>query len=1012
MLGALTYSLRVSARVAAALPQMPLRRSAQRRAWIALQIAFDAPRTMRDAPRRPTASRVAHTKKAAKEEAADAEAAAADNESVEARKLEAVSVEGPEPTPPVPRERALTPMLRQWESLKREYPEYLLLFHVGDFYEMFFDDAVKASALLSITLTRRGRDTSEQEVPMCGVPQHALSSYLKRLIRQGVLVAVCEQVEDPKAARKRGDTILRREVVRLVTPGTLIEDALLNPRRNNFVAALSFPFVSATLRGSAAGGQALDLGLAWMDVSTGELFSSPTSAPNVLHDLVRVEPAEIVVSSELLALFPTLRAELERLGSHITVRPLTAFDTRSATRLLQRLEAARAQSAAAPPGSAPPPSLSEMERRFETLSALEFSACGALLDYVQFTHKGRLPRILAPQQVPAHSTVTIDAATRRSLEIVGPASARPAGALAGASLLSTLDRTVTPGGSRLLASRLCAPLRDVARISARLDAVEWFSRFSAFRELRALLKKCFDVERCVQRLALGKGGPRDLLSVAQTVQTWDALATLLLEFAPPPAAQRLIAEPERVAEVRALAAELLRALVPSPPVLADDGGFIAQGYSAELDALRSMTDKGRHGLTELQEQYRSATGAPSLKLRHVRGLGHFAEMSAATARAATLPPGFVLFQTLKSGALRFRTAELSAIHDRMASHSEEAVEFERRLFQGLVDRTGALSAPLMRIAHSLAAVDVASSLGLLAAERDYVRPRVLPADDAQPRVLKIEAGRHPTVEAGVPETLGTRFTPNDVALRSDDKLQWLITGPNMAGKSTFLRQAALIAVMAQSGCFVPARAAELSVVDRIFSRVGSSDDISRDRSSFMVEMLETTSILRSASPHSLVIMDEVGRGTATFDGLAIAMAVLEHLHNVNRCRTLFASHYHELHHLQASLPALGCHHMATERQADGSIVFLHKVLPGVVLQSYGVFVARLAGIPESVASRAEELLERLRASQDLYRGLIAAVFERGAGSTTQGQRQPAEAARQQQQQQGQTELQRQAERAP
>ncbi len=797
-------------------------------------------------------------------------------------------------------------MIAQYRELKAAHPGTFLFFRMGDFYELFFEDAIQAAPLLDIALTRRGRHQGE-DIPMCGVPAHNVEPYIQRLIRRGHKVAICEQLEDPAEARKRpGKPLLRRDVVRIVTPGTLTEDGLLEPRRHNHLLAI------ARIR--------TEWGCAWVDISTGDFSTEAVDTAGLAALLARIEPGEILIAERLaqdgaLAVLGGERSE------RITRLRDGAFESTAAARRL-----------AAFYGVADVQALGEFGRA-------EIAAAGALLDYLELTQKGTLPRLGRPRRVTARSVLQLDPATRRNLELTRGLSGDPQ-----TGLLATIDRTCTSPGARLLAERLAAPLVDVAAIRARLDRIEALVERPQLRaELRAALARCPDLERALARLSLGRGGPRDLSAIGRGLRVAATLRTLLA------AIDGALAELAReLPDLDGLAARLLDTLVDEPPLIARDGGAIRPGADPLLDQQRELRDRAQRHLAALEARYREATGIGSLKIRHNQVLGWFVEVP--TSQLAKVPGSFVLRQSM-AGAGRFGTAELAELAERIATAADRALERELELLAELRAAVLASADELARTARTLAEIDVAAGLAELAQERRWTRPLV----DEEPRIT-ILGGRHPVVEAALAAE-HKPFVANDLRLGPEDRL-WLLTGPNMAGKSTFLRQCALVVVLAQMGSFVPAEAAEIGVVDRLFSRVGAADDLARGRSTFMVEMVETATILAQAGPRSFVILDEIGRGTATFDGLSIAWAVLEHLHEVNRCLGLFATHFHELTALAARLPALSTHTLKV-KEWQGEVVFLHEVTKGAADRSYGIHVAKLAGLPAAVVRRAEEILRRL-----------------------------------------------------
>ncbi|MCB2054443.1 MAG: DNA mismatch repair protein MutS [Geminicoccaceae bacterium] len=801
-------------------------------------------------------------------------------------------------------------MIAQFQALKADHPDALLFFRMGDFYELFFADAEAAAPALDIALTRRGRHAGK-DIAMCGVPVHAADSYMQKLIRRGFKVAVCEQMEDPADAKKRsGKTLVRRDVVRIVTPGTLTEDALLEAGRANHLAAL------------AAG--ASGVAVAWVDISTGAFSSEATSRGDLPSVLAAVAPGELLVADsmtraqEFTPALAAWRAQVTRLDDE-------ALDSlRGERRLKEHFKVTSLDV-------------------FGAFERAEIAAAGALLDYLALTQKGLLPRLDPPRRVEHGACLHIDPASRRNLELVtGPSGTRKG------SLLEAIDRTITAAGARLLAERIAAPLARAAAIHARLAEVEGFVTDTDRRtEIRRALRHLPDLARALSRLALDRGGPRDLLAIGRALKTAEALRTHLQDGVP-----ALTALAARLQPPPELARGITATLDDQPPVLARDGGFVRAGVHDELDRLRELRDQGRRLITELEARLKQETDIASLKIRHNSMLGYFIEVTAAHSRR--VPGHFVQRQSM-AGATRYKTSELDELEAHIASAAEESLDLELRIFatlrQAVLDEADAVAAT----ARACAEIDCASALAELAAEQNYVAP-VIGEDVA----LTIEGGRHPVVEQALAKS-HTPFVANDCRLEEDERL-WLLTGPNMAGKSTFLRQNALIVLLAQIGSFVPAARARIGLVDRLFSRVGAADDIARGQSTFMVEMVETAAILNQATERSLVILDEIGRGTATYDGLSIAWAVVEHLHEVVRCRGLFATHYHELTALAAKLDHLAPHH-ARVKEWKGEVVFLHEIAHGSADRSYGIHVARLAGLPPVVVERAQAVLETLEAGE-------------------------------------------------
>jgi DNA mismatch repair protein MutS len=818
----------------------------------------------------------------------------------------------------------VTPMMEQYIEIKAANPDCLLFYRMGDFYELFFDDAETASRALGIVLTKRGKHQG-RDIPMCGVPIERADEYLHRLIALGHRVAVCEQLEDPAEARKRGGkSVVRRDVVRLVTPGTLTEDSLLDARRNNYLLAVARSRVSSTQDRFA---------LAWIDISTGEFRVAECDRGSLAAEIARIEPGEIILSDALYAdteLAPSLRAL-----PALTPLARDIFDGATAERRLAGYFAVATTEA------------------FGAFSRVELTAAAAATTYIERTQVGKRPPLSPPVREAAGSTLAIDQATRGNLELNRTLAGERRG-----SLLSAIDRTVTAAGSRLLAQRLSAPLTEPTEIAHRLDAVTAFVGDSALRgDLRKDLKTVPDLQRALSRIVIGRGGPRDLGAIADGI-----LAAAKFSAKTAALAQDGANLPRDLARAAAglrrpdpaLAAELKRALADELPAYRRDGGFVRAGYEAALDDARALRDESRRVIAALQVRYAETTGIRSLKIRHNYVLGYFVDVTAQNGEkllSAPLNATFIHRQTT-AGQVRFTTTELGELEAKIANAAERALALELEIFDALAARVAAASAAIKEAADALALLDVATALANLAVERDYVRPEV---DGSL--AFAITGGRHPVVEQVLGGD-GAPFVANDCDL-SGGRI-WLVTGPNMAGKSTFLRQNALIAVLAQMGSFVPARAAHIGVVDRLFSRVGAADDLARGRSTFMVEMVETASILNQAGERALVILDEIGRGTATFDGLSIAWATIEHLHENNRCRALFATHFHEMTALAAKLPRL---HNATMRVKEwqGEVVFLHEIVAGAADRSYGIQVAKLAGLPPSVIERAKLVLAQLEA---------------------------------------------------
>jgi DNA mismatch repair protein MutS len=873
----------------------------------------------------------------------------------------------------------ITPMMEQYIEIRAANPDCLLFYRMGDFYELFFDDAVTASRALGITLTKRGRHLG-QEIPMCGVPVHAADDYLRRLIAQGFRIAVCEQTEDPAEARRRGGkSVVRRNVTRLVTPGTITEDGLLDSGRSNHLAALA----------KNAGGERC--AFAWADISTGEFRMAECAAGELAGLMAQVEPRELLIP-EKSAGDAEMRAAGVAVGAMLTPLPAAFFDGGSAELRLAALFGVRTMEA------------------FGNFSRGELVAGAALVAYIEKTQVSKRPPLEPPRRVSAGETMRLDAATRANLELFRGVSGGRQG-----SLFAALDRTSTAAGARLLAERLASPLSDPGKIDERLDSVQFFLDRPALRKaVRETLSSASDMMRALSRLGLDRGGPRDLDGIRAGIAAAQEIAQKLNDGENRNSQSSARGCYVRVARICLDCAALLQAaLADDLPLLKRDGGFARQGYDSALDEAKNLRDESRRVIASLQARYAEASGIRALKIRHNNFLGYYVEVTAGQAQALTANGGgekFVHRQTM-ANAMRFSTAELADLEQKIASAADRALQRELEIFSDLAGKVAAAEREIREVARSLAEIDVASALADLAAAENYVRPRV-----DRSLAFHIEGGRHPVVEQAL-RGEGQSFVGNDCDLGSPlplremvalglgrgpgegagDRIEesapsapphppggqarpapspargegeesagagriWLLTGPNMAGKSTFLRQNALIAVMAQAGSFVPARLAHIGIVDAVFSRVGAADDLARGRSTFMVEMVETAAILNQAGPRALVILDEIGRGTATFDGLSIAWATLEHLHETNCCRTLFATHYHELTALAAKLDRLMNATMKV-KEWKGDVVFLHEVAPGAADRSYGIQVAKLAGLPAGVISRARQVLDYLETSE-------------------------------------------------
>jgi DNA mismatch repair protein MutS len=816
-------------------------------------------------------------------------------------------------------QQSATPSMAQFLEIKAGHADYLLFYRMGDFYELFFDDAAKAAEALDIALTKRGKHLGE-DIPMCGVPVHAAEQYLERLIKKGFRVAICEQVEDPAEARKRGSkAVVKREVVRLVTPGTLTEESLLQPRAANTLVSL----------GRASG----EYALASAEMSAGEFRVTAVAMADLAVELARLAPSELLVPDDLLA-DASLKALFASLGRALTALPSAKFESGLGERALKAHYG-----------------VAELAG-FGAFTRAELSASGALIAYLELTQKGKLPALKPLARETANAFMAIDAATRRNLELTETLAGERRG-----SFLSVIDRTVTAAGARLLAARLAAPLTDPDAIARRQDAVAFFAEDGEARtQLRERLRQAPDIARALARLSVSRAGPRDLAALRDGIKAARGLRDLLnvegrREHGE--AGVSLAALIDALADVSVLNDKLSHLLVAEPPFYTRDGGFVRAGAHAPLDEVRALRDESRRVIAGLETRYREESSTP-LKIKHNGVLGYFIEVT--TQHADKLMAAGYRHRQTMGGAVRFATDELSTLANRISQAGDQALAIELDLFEQMAKEALAAAAPLSRLAEALCVLDVSSALAELAASRRMVRPKV----DAS-RAFAVSRGRHPVVEDALSAEHGT-FVPNDCDLSGEKRL-WLVTGPNMAGKSTFLRQNALIAILAQLGAFVPADGAHIGVVDRLFSRVGAGDDLAAGRSTFMVEMVETSAILNQATEKSLVILDEIGRGTATFDGLAIAWATAEHLSIQNRSRALFATHYHEMTALAGRLSGIACVTMRVKEWND-SIVFLHEVEPGIADRSYGIHVAKLAGLPLAVVARAGEVLAALEEGRE------------------------------------------------
>ncbi|MEM9279283.1 MAG: DNA mismatch repair protein MutS [Pseudomonadota bacterium] len=819
-------------------------------------------------------------------------------------------------------------MMQQYIEIKSVNQDSLLFYRMGDFYELFFDDAEEASRALGITLTKRGKHQGE-DIPMCGVPVHAAEDYLQRLIALGYRIAVCEQTEDPAEAKKRGSkAVVRREVVRLVTPGTITEEKLLEPSASNYLAALS-----RIRRGENSD----EYALSWIDISTGSFRVCSTDLAQLGSDLSRIEPRELVLAEGLYH-DDRVRERIHLDEQAITIEATTFFDSQMAVERLKDVFSVKTLDG------------------FGSFTKAEISAAGAALAYVEKTQIGERPAIMRPVRESGEHSMFIDAATRTNLELVRTLSGEKQG-----SLFSAINRTLSGPGARLLGERMMSPLCSVEAITERQDSIAYMlAQQDVAGELRTLIKQVPDITRAVSRISLNRGGPRDLLAILQGLVLSQQIADVLKtsEEMPQEISSCVKTIEHMPDEVQALLEEMLDEDVP---LLARDGGFIRRGFHSELDELRDLRDESRRVIAGMQTQYADETGVKSLKIRHNNVLGYFIEVTANNAAALTsddeAKSRFIHRQTL-ANAMRFTTTELADLESRIANAAGRALQIELALYEDMVAKVLSVAEQINHVAEVLAIIDVSQGLAVLAESWSYCRPKV---DESL--AFEIADGRHPVVEQVLRAEKQNPFVANDCNISGEGagKL-WLLTGPNMGGKSTFLRQNALIAVLAQMGAYVPATCAHIGIVDRLFSRVGAADDLARGRSTFMVEMVETAAILNQAGERSFVILDEIGRGTATFDGLSIAWATIEHLHEANKCRTLFATHYHELTSLAEPLARLSNVTMKV-REWQGDVVFLHEVVSGTADGSYGIQVAKLAGLPDAVVTRARDVLDQLESTE-------------------------------------------------
>ena len=823
-----------------------------------------------------------------------------------------------------------TPMFQQFLKVKAENEDCLLFFRMGDFYELFFEDAVVASNELDIALTSRGQYDGKP-VSMCGVPYHSYMPYLEKLTKKNYKVAICEQVESPKEARIRGGykAIVRREVVRIVTPGTLTEEVLLEADKNNFLLCIYY--------------LKENIGLSWIDISTGELYSEKCSKQNYLTSISRIRPREILaVNNSLIDENNYIEILKNTFDCVVTSFNQNITNSKKAGDLICLHYGVKSLES------------------FGNFSENEILSCWSLLDYVSVTQKGNIPPIRFPKSIKNNSTMQIDNSTRRSLEINQTLSGNKKG-----SLIDSIDFTLTAVGARQLDKDISAPLTNFEEINERLNLIDFFVASDTTRSgIRAILKSAADIDRAKARIILSRGGPRDLQSIKFGIEAAHNLAGILENTNKNTLPKLLVEIINNLKKCMPLLNLLNETLSDNLPLFSKDGGFIKKGYSKELDAVTSFRDESRQHIIEMESQERKKTGLNTLKIKYNNVLGHFFEITQLQKKKFMEMENaerFIPRQSLK-GVSRFVTDDLSKLSESISNAAEKAIDIELEIFEKIKESISDQHFDLASISYAISRLDIASSLAEIATLYNFVRPSIL-----KDQTLEIIEGRHPSVELSMYKSGADRFYSNNCMLNNKDKI-WLITGPNMAGKSTFLRQNALITILAQAGSFVPATKASIGIVDSLFSRVGSSDDLASGRSTFMVEMLETAAILNQASKNSLVIMDEVGRGTSTYDGLSLAWAILEHLHNVSNCRTLFATHYHELTNLSDSLNALTCHTMKV-KEWKNKVIFQYTVEKGIAKGSYGIHVASLAGIPNSVLMRAKVKLEQYESAYKNFKDI-------------------------------------------
>lgn len=825
-----------------------------------------------------------------------------------------------------------TPMMLQYLEVKEKHKDYLLMYRMGDFYELFFDDAVIASKALDIALTHRGTHLGKP-IPMCGVPHHAFSSYMPKLIKQGYKVAICDQTETPEEAKLRGGNkaVIKREVSRIITAGTLTEDNLLNSSFNNYLCSVNF-----------TEGLEPHITIALADISTGDFIIQnwDTNSISELQSFLLIKnPAEIIISDKLLnnKKFESIISEHKQ---KLVIKPESFFDTLNATKNLCDLY-----------------EISTLDS-LGKLSDTEISCCGAILNYIQITQIGTKPNLKRPTKENNSDLLQIDAFSIRNLEIFNNINDEN---LKDSSLFEILDKTQTSMGRRYLRQILSAPLANAENINNRLNIVEFFTENKdLLLQIRTQLSLISDIQRIISRITFNRAGPKDLQNIGLTlsVSTYlkDILETAIKTNITNPL-QNII---NGLKDFSILTRNIKNAIIEDAPITTKESGYIKEGYNPTLDEYRNIQTNAKQIILDLQSKYILDTGISSLKIKYNNLAGYFIEVPIKQATSLMDPQsGFKHRQTLLN-AVRFTTPELTEIEQKILVADDKYVSLEQSLFKDLCKDILNRVEDIELFAQSISELDVFTNLALIALENDYVKPIV---DNTL--AFEIIDGRHPIVEANIKKQNAT-FIPNDCILENTNNSSklWILTGPNMAGKSTFLRQNAIIIIMAQIGSFVPATSAHIGVVNKLFSRVGASDNLARGQSTFMVEMSETATILNQADEHSFVILDEIGRGTATFDGLSIAWAVLEYLNNINRCRGLFATHYHELTESVSKLSNVSTHTMQI-KEYEGDIIFLHKVGKGIADKSYGIHVAKIAGIPTTVINRASQILNSFESDENL-----------------------------------------------